>query len=207
MADLAIDRILEILRQDASSAGRVTGRTGRRVSDARRAVGLRQVDPAANHCRSRVQDAGEWRSRAGAWMPSPQGPRRGHGVPGLRALSAPLGLDNIALPLRVRRLGPMQRLPLFGRLAADRACSRAEIAAEVQETAGVSRSPTARPQARRNCRAARRQRVALGRAMVRRPARVPDGRAAVQSRCQAAGADARRDHGAAPAAAAPRSSS
>lgn len=78
--------------------------------------------------------------------------------------------DNIALPLRVRRLGDMQRLPLFGRLMPGRRAIESGIRRDVQETAAsldithlLGRKPG-------QLSGGQRQRVALGRAMVRHPA-------------------------------------
>ena len=78
--------------------------------------------------------------------------------------------DNIALPLRVRRLSGLQRMPLIGGLVAGRRMIESGIRREVEETAAIldiahllSRKPG-------QLSGGQRQRVALGRAMVRRPA-------------------------------------
>ena len=108
--------------------------------------------------------------------------------------------DNIALPLRVRRLASMQRLPLLGRLMPGRVRHRARHPPRCR---GNGRHPrhcaSSRPQAGPAVRwpeTARRARPRDGSPSVR----VPDGRASVQSRRQAQGADAYRDFRPAPAA-------
>ena len=83
--------------------------------------------------------------------------------------------DNIAFGLRLRKE------------------PKAEIDARVREAAetlGLTEYLDRRPGALSG---GQRQRVAMGRAIVRRPAGLPDGRAALQPRRQAARADARRD--------------
>lgn len=77
--------------------------------------------------------------------------------------------ENIALPLEMRRLNAMQRLPLVGRFLPGAASLRAGIAAEVKQVANglsighlLARKPA-------QLSGGQRQRVALGRAMVRRP--------------------------------------
>lgn len=78
--------------------------------------------------------------------------------------------DNIALPLRMRRLSGAQRLPLIGALSRSRHPIEEGIRREVEETAALldiahllSRKPG-------QLSGGQRQRVALGRAMVRHPA-------------------------------------
>lgn len=77
---------------------------------------------------------------------------------------------NIALPLRMRRLTAIQRLPLLGRLLPGRARIAAEIDMEVTRTAkslGIGHLLTRKPG---QLSGGQRQRVAVGRAMVRHPA-------------------------------------
>ena len=83
---------------------------------------------------------------------------------------------NLAFPLQMRRL-PRAEIDQQG-AGRPRRCSTS--------THLLERRP-------RELSGGQQQRVALGRALVRDPARVPDGRAAVQSRRQAARADALRD--------------
>ncbi|MBS0246563.1 MAG: ABC transporter ATP-binding protein [Proteobacteria bacterium] len=78
--------------------------------------------------------------------------------------------DNMALPLRMRRLSGAQRLPLVGALSPGRRPIEEGIRHEVEETAALldighllSRKPG-------QLSGGQRQRVALGRAMVRHPA-------------------------------------
>lgn len=78
--------------------------------------------------------------------------------------------DNMALPLRVRRLSSWQRLPLIGPLVPGRRAVEASIRGEVEDTAAsldiaglLGRKPG-------QLSGGQRQRVALGRAMVRHPA-------------------------------------
>ncbi|KRQ07629.1 glycerol-3-phosphate ABC transporter ATP-binding protein [Bradyrhizobium pachyrhizi] len=78
--------------------------------------------------------------------------------------------SNIALPLRMRRLTAIERLPLVGRLIPGRARIAAEIDVEVARTAeslGISHLLTRKPG---QLSGGQRQRVAVGRAMVRHPA-------------------------------------
>jgi multiple sugar transport system ATP-binding protein len=77
---------------------------------------------------------------------------------------------NMALPLRMRRLGRWQRLPLIGRLLAGSARIRAEIAAEVLGVARALEIEALLGRKPGQLSGGQRQRVALGRAMVRRPA-------------------------------------
>ena len=102
-----------------------------------------------------------------------QGPRHRHGVPVLRALPAHDRRREHGLPARCWP-------------ASTRAPSRSKVdeAAEMLElTQHLDRKPA-------NLSGGQRQRVAMGRAIVRQPQGVPDGRAAVQPRRQAARADA-----------------
>ncbi len=78
--------------------------------------------------------------------------------------------DNMALPLRMRRLSGAQRLPLVGALSRGRRPIEEGIRREIEETAALldiahllSRKPG-------QLSGGQRQRVALGRAMVRHPA-------------------------------------
>jgi len=78
--------------------------------------------------------------------------------------------DNMAMPLRMRRLSGAQRLPLIGALSPGRRPIEEGIRREVEETAALldiahllSRKPG-------QLSGGQRQRVALGRAMVRHPA-------------------------------------
>ena len=68
----------------------------------------------------------------------------------------------------------------------------AEIAAGCATPPNGSRSPICCSAGPASCRGGQRQRVALGRAMVRQPHGLPDGRAAVQPRRRAAALHARR---------------
>jgi multiple sugar transport system ATP-binding protein len=78
--------------------------------------------------------------------------------------------QNIALPLRMRRLAKWQRFPVLGALLPGTAAIRTEIAAEVSRTAaalGLDRLLDRKPA---QLSGGQRQRVAVGRAMVRAPA-------------------------------------
>jgi multiple sugar transport system ATP-binding protein len=78
--------------------------------------------------------------------------------------------DNMALPLRMRRLSAWQRLPLIGRLLPGTAAANAEIEAEVTRTAaalGIDHLLGRKPG---QLSGGQRQRVAVGRALVRHPA-------------------------------------
>jgi len=78
--------------------------------------------------------------------------------------------NNMALPLRMRRLSAWQRLPLIGRLLPGTAGTNAEIEAEVARTAtalGIDRLLDRKPG---QLSGGQRQRVAVGRALVRHPA-------------------------------------
>jgi multiple sugar transport system ATP-binding protein len=77
--------------------------------------------------------------------------------------------DNLALPLRMRRLTPAQRLPLVGRLSRARRATERTIRTDVEDTAAaleIGHLLTRKPS---QLSGGQRQRVALGRAMVRRP--------------------------------------
>ncbi|TKV74043.1 ABC transporter ATP-binding protein [Bradyrhizobium elkanii] len=78
--------------------------------------------------------------------------------------------SNMALPLRMRRLSALQRLPLLGRLMPAGARTGVEIDAEVTRTAkslGICHLLGRKPG---QLSGGQRQRVAVGRAMVRHPA-------------------------------------
>ncbi|WFU14872.1 ABC transporter ATP-binding protein [Bradyrhizobium sp. CB3481] len=78
--------------------------------------------------------------------------------------------SNMALPLRMRRLSAVQRLPFLGRLLPGTARVAAEIDAEVTRTAkslGIGHLLARKPG---QLSGGQRQRVAVGRAMVRHPA-------------------------------------
>jgi multiple sugar transport system ATP-binding protein len=77
--------------------------------------------------------------------------------------------DNIALPLRVRRLASMQRLPLLGRLMPGRRTIESGICRDVEETAAILDIAHLLGRRPAQLSGGQRQRVALGRAMVRRP--------------------------------------
>jgi multiple sugar transport system ATP-binding protein len=77
--------------------------------------------------------------------------------------------DNIALPLRVRRLASMQRLPLLGRLMPGRRAIESGIRRDVEETAAILDIAHLLGRKPGQLSGGQRQRVALGRAMVRRP--------------------------------------
>jgi multiple sugar transport system ATP-binding protein len=78
--------------------------------------------------------------------------------------------QNIALPLRMRRLAPRQRVPLLGRLMLGTATAEKTIAAEVARVAtalGIDGLLERKPA---QLSGGQRQRVAVARAMVREPA-------------------------------------
>ncbi|MET4170327.1 multiple sugar transport system ATP-binding protein [Bradyrhizobium sp. LA6.1] len=78
--------------------------------------------------------------------------------------------DNIALPLRVRRLGGLQRMPLLGSLMPGRPAIESVIRREVEETAAMLDISHLLDRKPGQLSGGQRQRVALGRAMVRHPA-------------------------------------
>ena len=77
--------------------------------------------------------------------------------------------DNIALPLRVRRLSAAQRFPLLGRLMPGRRAIERDIRRQVDEAAGVLNIGPLLGRKPGQLSGGQRQRVALGRAMVRSP--------------------------------------
>ncbi len=78
--------------------------------------------------------------------------------------------QNMALPLRMRRLNGWQRLPVVGALLPGTARLGAEIAAEVTKTAGALGIGHLLDRKPGQLSGGQRQRVAVGRAMVRHPA-------------------------------------
>ncbi|MDP2823050.1 MAG: ABC transporter ATP-binding protein [Sulfuritalea sp.] len=77
--------------------------------------------------------------------------------------------DNIAVPLRMRRLSSLQRLPLIGALSCGRRAAEEAIAIDVlrvAETLGITALLQRKPG---QLSGGQRQRVAVGRAMVREP--------------------------------------
>ena len=156
--------------------GHGPGHRRRRVHDPRRAVGLREVDRAADdrrargHLRGRPAD----RRRAGQ-RPRAARPRHRDGLPELRAVPAHDRAREHGLRAQARQ----------GRTRA-RSTSEVDEAAQILDLeAHLERKPA-------NLSGGQRQRVAMGRAIVRVPKVVPDGRAAVEPRRQAARADAHR---------------
>lgn len=77
---------------------------------------------------------------------------------------------NLSLPLLMRRLTTLQRLPLFGRLLRESRLRRAQIAHEVEEVARSLELAHLLDRKPGQLSGGQRQRVALARAMVRRPA-------------------------------------
>ncbi|MBV8535446.1 MAG: ABC transporter ATP-binding protein [Alphaproteobacteria bacterium] len=77
--------------------------------------------------------------------------------------------QNMALPLRMRRLGRWQRLPLFGRLMPGARSALADIEREVARTAEALEIGHVLDRKPSQLSGGQRQRVAVGRAMVRRP--------------------------------------
>ena len=78
--------------------------------------------------------------------------------------------QNIALPLRMRRLSLAQRLPLLGRLVPGRKAALEEIDREVEQTARALEIEHLLHRKPGQLSGGQRQRVAAGRAMVRHPA-------------------------------------
>ena len=78
--------------------------------------------------------------------------------------------DNIAMPLRMQRLTPVQRFPLLGRLMPRRRRIERGIRAEVEQLAAMLEVQQLVHRKPGQLSGGQRQRVALGRAMVRHPA-------------------------------------
>jgi multiple sugar transport system ATP-binding protein len=78
--------------------------------------------------------------------------------------------DNIALPLRMRRLNAWQRLPVIGALLPGTTAAKKEISAEVSRVAGALGLDQLLDRKPAQLSGGQRQRVAVGRAMVREPA-------------------------------------
>jgi multiple sugar transport system ATP-binding protein len=78
--------------------------------------------------------------------------------------------QNMALPLRMRRLSRSQRLPLLGRLLPGTTAITQTIAADVERTAATLGMDHLLDRKPGQLSGGQRQRVAVGRAMVRRPA-------------------------------------
>ena len=167
---------------DVVAVDDLTPRGRRRgVPRAARAVGLREVDRAADDRRARGADRGHDRDRRPRRQRRRgQGPRRRDGVPELRAVPAHDGAPEHRVPAAVAQ-GPG---------------GRARRSSSPRRPSSLGLDDLPRPQAR----AALGRSAAAGRARAgdRAPAAgVPDGRAAVEPRRQAARADARRAHRAA----------
>ena len=156
---------------------RVADRRGRRVRRARRPVGLRQDDDAQSGRRAHPDHRRRHHHRRPRGQrPRSEGPGHRHGVPELRALSAKDGLQEPRLPAADAQAADGRDRPEGARGRAQCSTSTHLLERKPRELSGGQQ-----------------QRVALGRALVRDPARLPDGRAAVQPRRQAARADALRD--------------
>lgn len=77
--------------------------------------------------------------------------------------------DNIAVPLRMKRLSSMQRLPLLGRLMPNRAETDRGIRADVERVAAQLEISSLLKRKPGQLSGGQRQRVAVGRAIVRQP--------------------------------------
>lgn len=77
--------------------------------------------------------------------------------------------ENLALPLVMRRLHAVERLPVLGRFVGHSGRKRGEIAAEVRAVAKVLELDALLDRKPSQLSGGQRQRVAVGRAMVRRP--------------------------------------
>ena len=78
--------------------------------------------------------------------------------------------DNMAVPLRMRRLSTLQRLPVIGRFAPGARAIGGEITEEVHRTAALLDITSLLGRKPGQLSGGQRQRVAVGRAMVRNPA-------------------------------------
>jgi len=78
--------------------------------------------------------------------------------------------ENIATPLRMRRLTPLQRFPLLGRFLPGRSRIAREIRTDVEQAAAMLEISHLLHRKPGQLSGGQRQRVALGRAIVRRPA-------------------------------------
>jgi len=76
---------------------------------------------------------------------------------------------NMALPLKMRRLSPFQRLPVVGRLLTGTQATIRQIEGEVRQTAAALEIEHVLGRKPGQLSGGQRQRVAVGRAMVRRP--------------------------------------
>ena len=177
MAEIAFRAHHQALRRRLRGRqGHEPGRRRRRVHDSRRTVGLREVDRAADgrrtrgHHRRRAEDRRPGRQRQGA-----EGPRHRDGVPELRAVSAHDRAREHGLRAEAGEDAGGRDRPQGQRGGEDprpRAAPRSQAGQPVGRPAPARRDgPRDRPQ----------------------PERVPDGRAAVEPRRQAARADADRD--------------
>ena len=175
MASLSLRNVSKAFDRENVVAGHRSRRRRWRIHRSRRTVGLRQVDDAADDRRARGDQRGhDPDRRTSGQRDARRRSRRCHGVPELRALSAHVGL-------RQSRLWPS---PPAHRQARDRAPGRGSggdaaprrVAATPAGAALRWPAPARRP---RPCHCP--------------PAgRLPDGRAALQSRCQAQGRHAGR---------------